>query len=109
MMKEILTPLHSLGLLFKRFEPFSLKNIGSRKRLEIYHGVDTQNRYTLVMRIQRKSRVLQKDVREWLEMKQKIEGYLGYPILQNVAIIEAPLCSKAKALLESEEWRVITA
>ncbi|WP_353662997.1 hypothetical protein [Hydrogenimonas sp. SS33] len=108
-MKEILAPLQSRGLLFKRFEPFLLKEIGSRKRLEVYHGVDTQNRYTLVIRLKRKSRVLQKDVREWFDLKQRIEQHLGYPILQNIALIEAPLCSKAKALLESEGWRVVTA
>ena len=109
MMKTVLGPLQAKGYLFKRFEPFSLKTIGSRKRIEVYHGVDMQNRYTLVFVVERKSRILQKEVREWLEIKSKIEASYGYRILQKVAIINAPLCSKAGTLLESEGWRVITA
>ena len=108
-MKDVLGRLQAQGYLFKRFEPFSLKTIGSRKRIDVYHGVDTQNRYTLVFVIERKSRVLQKEVREWFDIKSKIEAHYGYRILQNIAFIRAPLCSKAKALLESEGWRVVTA
>lgn len=108
MMKEALEPLRQKGILFKRFEPFSLKTIGSRKRLQVFHGVDELNRYSLIFYVDKKSRILQKEVKEWLELQKRIEAHYGYPILQNYAIVKAPLCSKAKALLESEGWRVIT-
>ena len=107
MMKEILEPLTGSGLLFRRLEPFDLKTVGSRKRIGLYFGVDEEGRYTLLFHVRRKSRVLRKDVREWMELREKIEAHFGHPILRNVALIEAPLCSKAKALLESEGWLVI--
>ncbi len=107
MMKEVLEPLQARGYLFKRFEPFALKTIGSRKRIEVYHGIDLKNRYVLVFVVNKKSRILQKEVREWFDLKVRIENYYGYRILQNIAVIHAPLCSKAKALLESEGWKVI--
>ena len=109
MLKEVMEPLQAGGFLFKRFEPFSLKTIGSRKRIGVYHGVDLENRYTLVFVVEKKSRVLQKEVREWLEIKSKIEHHYGYRILQNVLLLRAPICSKAKALLEAEGWSVIAA
>ncbi|WP_456450684.1 hypothetical protein [Hydrogenimonas sp.] len=108
MFKEVLEPLQARGLLFKRFEPFSLKEIGSRKRIAVYHGVDTENRYTLVFFIEKKSRILQKEAKEWLALKAKIEAHYGYPIRQVVALVKAPLCSKAKALLEAEGWQILT-
>jgi len=107
-MKEVLEPLQAKGYLFKRFEPFDLKEIGSRKRIAVYHGVDTQNRYTLVFAVKRKSRVLSREAREWLALKAKIEAHYGYPIRQAIALVDAPLCSRAKALLESEGWRIFT-
>ncbi len=107
-MKEILEKLTKREGLFKRLEPFSLKKIGSRKRIAVYHGVDMQNRYTLVFHIRRKSRVLQKEIKEWLEIKQAVENHFGYPILRNIAVVEAPLCSKAKASLLEKGWRVVT-
>ncbi|WP_201353576.1 hypothetical protein [Hydrogenimonas urashimensis] len=101
-------PLQAGGYLFKRFEPFSLRTIGSRKRIGVYHGVDLQNRYTLVFVVDKKSRVLRKEVREWFEIKTKIEHHYGYRILQNIVLLHAPICSKAKALLESEGWSLVT-
>jgi hypothetical protein len=107
-MKEVLAPLGEEGVLFRRFEPFDLKGVGSRKRIGVYHGIDTEGRYILVFDVDRKSRILQKEVKEWLELKKRIEEHFGYTILQPFAIVKAPLCSRAKALLESEGWRVLT-
>ncbi|SFP09882.1 hypothetical protein [Hydrogenimonas thermophila] len=107
MIKTILEPLRQNGFIFKRFEPFSLQVIGSRKRIGVYHGIDTKNRYFLLFVVNRKSRVLQKDVKEWLDIKQRIEHYCGYAIMINIALINAPLCSKAKAILVQEGWKVI--
>ncbi len=107
MMKSVLNLLLERGYVFRRFEPFSLKAVGSRKRISVYHGLDQQNRYLLVFAVRRRSRVLLKDVKEWLDLKTAIEGYYGHSIMVNFAIVEAPLCSKAKRLLESEGWKVI--
>jgi hypothetical protein len=109
MMKAVLEPLQAKGFLFKRFEPFPLRTIGSRKRIAVYHGVDLQNRYTLVFVVEKRSRVLVKEVREWFGIAAKIEAYFGYRILQNVVMLDAPICSKAGALLEAEGWSLVTA
>jgi len=107
MLKSLLEPLRKRGFLFKRFEPFSLKVVGSKKRIDVYHGIDTSNRYFLLFAVKRKSRVLTKDVKEWFDIKKKIEYYCGYAILINIVLINAPICSKAKSLLKEERWRVI--
>ncbi|MCF6201473.1 MAG: hypothetical protein L3J42_05065 [Hydrogenimonas sp.] len=106
-MKSVLAPLQERGYIFRRLEPFSPSLVGSRKRIKIYHGIDMQKRYLILFAVKRKSTILLKDVTEWLELKSKIENYLGYPILQNLALFEAPICSKAKRMLESEGWKVI--
>jgi len=107
MIKAILEPLRQNGYIFKRFEPFSLRLVGSKKRIDVYHGFDITNRYFLLFVVNRKSKILQKDVKEWFEIKQKIERYCGYTIKINIALISAPLCSKAKTLLFKERWKVI--
>ncbi|BBG65412.1 hypothetical protein NNO_0709 [Hydrogenimonas sp.] len=108
MLKSLLSPLAERGYIFKKFEPFSPKKVGSRKRISIFHGLDVQNRYLLLFHIKRRSRVSVKDAKEWLELKSMIENYYGHSILINIALVEAPVCSKAKALLESEGWEVLS-
>ncbi len=107
-MKSILTPLQRKGYIFKRFEPFPLKLVGSKKRISVFHGIDMQNRYFLVFAVKRRSRVLSKDAKEWMELGSLIQSHLGYPVLVNIAFVDAPVCSKAKELLESEGWKVVT-
>ncbi|WP_456381612.1 hypothetical protein [Hydrogenimonas sp.] len=102
-------PLRTGGFLFRRFEPFDLKTIGSRKRISVYHGVDIDDRYTLVFVVKKKSRVLQKEVREWFDIGARIERHYGYRILRNIVLLDAPICSKARALMEAEGWRIVEA
>ena len=106
-MKEVVETLQKRGYLFRRLEPFALNLVGSRKRLEVFHGVDLQSRYTLIFKVARRSRILRKETAEWMELKRKIEHYYGYPILRTVVLVEAPICSKAVASLEAEGWRVL--
>ena len=109
MIKTVVDRLQAEGVLFRRFEPFDLRHVGSRKRLRVFHGIDERQRYALVFFVRRKSRILQADVREWLELKERIEAYFGYAVWQNIAILQAPLCSRARALLEGEGWRLFSA
>ncbi len=106
-MKRVLAPLQERGYIFRRFEPFSPALVGSRKRIEIYHGLDTYRRYVIVFAVKRKSRVLLKDVKEWLELELKVENYLGYSITIKIALVDAPICSRASKFLESEGWKVV--
>ncbi|WP_456485588.1 hypothetical protein [Hydrogenimonas sp.] len=108
-MKSVLEPLQEEDLIFKRFEPFFLGLIGSRKRIRVYHGVDLKSRYLLVFAVDRKSALLKKDIYEWLELKARIESHFGYKILQNIALLRAPLCSSAKTLLKQQGWKVVFA
>ena len=107
MMKAVLEPLRQNGYIFKRFEPFSLRLVGSKKRIDVYHGFDIANRYFLLFVVNRKSKILQKDIKDWFKIKQRIERYYGYAIKINIALINAPLCTKAKSLLLEKGWKII--
>ena len=69
-------------------------------------GVDLKGYYAVVMRVEKKSRVLRKEVGELMVLHEKLERYMDSKIKKKYIIIKAPLCSKAKALLEENGWRV---
>jgi len=58
------------------------------------------------MKLEKKSRVLRKEVAELMALHEKLEAYIDSSIKKKQIIIKAPLCSKAKALLEENAWRV---
>ncbi len=105
-MKEIVEFLQQKNIIFKSFKEIIPKEIGSRKKVGLYVGVDLKGYYTLVMQLEKKSRVLQKEVKELMTLHEKLEKYIESKINRKYIIIKAPLCSKAKALFETEGWIV---
>jgi hypothetical protein len=57
-MKEIVEYLQKKNLIFKSLKEISPKELGSRKKIKLYLGVDLKGYYALVMSIEKKSRIL---------------------------------------------------
>jgi len=105
-MKEVVEFLQQKSIIFKSLKPVSLKELGSRKKIEIYLGIDLKGYYALVMVLEKKSRVLRKEALELITLHEKLERYIDSKIKKKYIIIKAPLCSKAKSLFEENGWRV---
>ena len=105
-MKTIVDLLQEKKLIFKSLKPISIKELGSRKKIDMYLGVDLNSYYACIIYISKKSRILQKEAMELMEFHKKLEAYNESKINKKYIYIQAPLCSKAKALLEKEKWIV---
>jgi len=98
--------LQKKNLVFKSFKEIAPKELGSRKKIALYLGVDLKGYYAVVMEIEKKSRILRKEAQELMLLHEKLEKYIDSRISKKYMIIKAPLCSKAKALLEEHGWKV---
>lgn len=105
-MKEIVDFLQTKKMIFKSLNSIDIKTLGSRKKIAIYLGVDLKKYYTAIFHIHKKSRVLQKEVKEFMLLHEKLEALNDSKINKKYIYIQAPLCSKAKALMEKENWIV---
>lgn len=105
-MTEIIDLLHSKNLIFKSLAPIEPKALKSRKKIKIYLGIDLKKYYVCILHIHKKSRILQKEALELMEFHTKLEHLNESKIKKKYIYIQAPLCSKAKALLEKEYWIV---
>ena len=104
-MKNIVDYLQQKQIIFKSLKEITPKELGSRKKIGIYVGVDLKGYYADVMELEKKSRVLSKEVGELMALHEKLEKYIDSSIKKKYIIIKAPLCSKAKALLEENAWK----
>ncbi len=105
-MKELVEFLQQHGLVFKSLKEVPPKELGSRKKVQIFVGVDLKGFYADVMVFEKKSRVLRKEAQELMALHEKLEQYVGSAIKKKYIVIKASLCSKAKALLEEHGWKV---
>ncbi len=106
-MKEVVELFRKHELLFKELTPLDLPKFGIKKRVKLFKGIDLQNRYTLLMLTERKSRFLQKDAISFEEIAKKIEDGLDHAFAKKFLFIKAPLCSKAKEWLQKRGYHVI--
>jgi hypothetical protein len=107
-MKEIVHLLQEKKLIFKSLKPIEPKELGTRKKIAIYLGVDLKKYYACILHINKKSRILSKEALEIMELHKKLEAVNESKINKKYIYIQAPLCSKAKALFEEEKWFVWT-
>ena len=105
-MKELVEYLNHKNIIFKSLKEITPKELGSRKKVSLYVGIDLKGYYALVMQVEKKSRVLRKEADELMALHEKLEQYIDSKITKKYIIIKAPLCSKAKALLEDKGWKV---
>ena len=105
-MKKIVDYLQEKHIIFKSLKGITPKELGSRKKIELYLGVDLKDYYAVVMLVEKKSRVLRKEAEELMILHEKLEKYIDSTIKKKYITIKAPLCSKAKAMLEEHGWRV---
>lgn len=105
-MREIVEFFGRKKIIFKRLKEIKPLELNSRKKADIYIGVNLKGFYCAIFSVTKKSRVLQKEVLEFIELHQRLEAYNDSKIHTKYIIINAPLCSKAKALLENNGWKV---
>ena len=105
-MKKTVEFLTQKNLIFKSFKEVLPKELGSRKKVQLFIGVNLESYYIFVMKVEKKSRVLSKEIEEFFALHEKLEKHIDSKIKKKYIIIESPLCSKAKKLLEEHQWRV---
>ena len=105
-MKEIVEYLQKKNIIFKSLKEITPKELGSRKKINLYLGIDLKGYYALVMTLEKKSRVLRKEAEDLMALHEKVEKYIDSKVTKKYIIVKAPLCSKAKAMLEEKGWKV---
>ena len=106
-MKAIVEEMRSKNIICKSLEEVTPKVLGSRKKVSLYVGIDLKSYYCMMIKLTKKSRVLRKEAEELMALHEKMEAYKNTKITKKYIWIEAPLCSKAKALLEEHGWKVM--
>ena len=105
-MKALVEYLNHKNIIFKSLQEIMPKELGSRKKVLLYLGLDLKGYYSLVMEVEKKSRVLRKEAAELMRLHEKLEQYVESKITKKYMIVKAPLCSHAKAMLEENGWKV---
>jgi len=106
-MKDIVEYLRKKGKIFRSLKPIDIKELNSRKRVQVFVGVDMDDYYTMILQIEKRSKILSKEAMELISIHERLEILQGSKITKIYMLLKAPICSKARLLLEDSGWRVM--
>jgi len=108
-MKELVNLLLKKNYIYKSLKEIDKKILGSRKKIEIYEGVDTNSYYAAIFILVQKSRFLRKNADELEMLLDKLKVVQDHNYKKKLLIYQMPLCSKAKEMMKESGWILINA
>lgn len=105
-MKKLTTYFTNKNILFKEIKQITPKEIGSRKKIEIYSATSVDSDYYAIFIVDSKSRFIRKNANDLIELCGTLSSYLGHNFKKKVLLVSSPLCSKAKEFLKQNDWSV---
>ena len=76
--------------------------INTKKKIKAYIGVNLKNEYCFILVVDRKSKLLSKDIKDLLEF---VPSKINFRYKKKILITDALICKKAKEKLSN--WRVL--
>ncbi|NPA73982.1 MAG: hypothetical protein GXO12_04655 [Epsilonproteobacteria bacterium] len=105
-MKDIVEFLSKKKYIFKKFEKIDNKTLGTKKRVEIYKGVDINSFYVAVFVNRSKSRFIMKNANDSEELFEKLKDISGHNYKKKVLLISSKICSKSESFLKEKGWKI---
>jgi len=105
-LRQIIEFLNTKDLHFKVLNRLNPKDYGSKKQVIIYEGIDLHSNFWLIFVYSSKSRFIQKNSAEIMELSDRIIKQMGHNYKVKALFISSPLCSKAHSHLDVSQWRV---
>ncbi len=106
-MNDIVELLLSRDLIFRKLHPIDKKALGTRKKVDIYEGVDLGSNYVAIFHLVQKSRFLRKDAEALEALFGKLKVLQDHNYKKRILLYDMPFCSKAQAMMRERGWRLI--
>ncbi len=97
--KELVEMLRRNNIICKKLDEIKLN---TRKKIKAYLGVNLKNEYCFILKLDKKSRFLTKDIDT---LEEFMPDEINFRYKKKILILNAPICSKAKEKLN--DWKII--
>lgn len=107
-MKQIVELLEKNGYIFKTLKEVDKKSLGSRKKVKIYIGTDTDLNYAQIFFFEQKSRFVSKNTIDLLFLSKMLKRYSGHNFKKSFLLLSSDICFKSKEILKEKGWKIIS-
>jgi len=97
-LKNLTDLLRKNNILCKKLDPYPLN---TKKKIKAFLGVNLKGEYCFVLEVDRKTKLLKKDIEFLISLLPDI----NFRYKKVILILKAPICNKAKELIK--DWRIL--
>ena len=108
-MKGLVNLLLKKSYIYKSLKEIDKKTLNTRKKIEIYEGIDTNSYYAAIFILVQKSRFLRKNADDLVILFEKLKVVQDHNYKRKILIYQMPICSKAKEQMRENGWILIHA
>ena len=105
-MKKLTTYYTNKNILFRDVKQITSKELGSRKKIDIYSATSIDSNFYAIFIVDSKSRFIRKNANDLMELCEKLASHLDHNFKKKELLVSSPLCSKAKEYLKQNDWSV---
>lgn len=107
-MKLLVDTLLKKNYIYRSLKEIDKKSLGTRKKIDIYEGVDTNSYYAAIFNLVQKSRFLRKNADELDKLYEKLKVVQDHNFKKKILIYQMPICSRAKDQMKKNGWILIS-
>ncbi len=97
--KKLIELLRKNNIICKKLDEIKLN---TKKKIKAYLGINLKNEYCFIIKLDKKSRFLVKDIPTIEEFTPK---NINFRHKKKILILNSPICSKAKEKIK--DWRIL--
>jgi len=97
--KDLVGILLNNGIVCKKLNEIKLN---TRKKIKAFLGVNLKNEYCFILKLEKKSRFLTKDINILYEF---IPKEINFRYKKKILVLNGPICTKAKEKIT--DWKII--
>ena len=105
-MKKLTTYYTNKNILFRDVKQITPKEIGSRKKIDIYAATSVDSNFYAIFIVDSKSRFIRKSANDLMELCEKLSSHLDHNFKKKELLVSSPLCSKVKEYLKQNDWSI---
>jgi hypothetical protein len=105
-LKKLTTYYTNKNILFRDVKQITPKEIGSRKKIDIYAATSVDSNFYAIFIVDSKSRFIRKSANDLMELCEKLSIHLDHNFKKKELLVSSPLCSKAKEYLKQNDWSI---
>jgi len=106
-LKKIVDLLCAKGIFLKSLDEIDLAILKTRKKIKVFSGITDKRYFIVIFTINQKSRFIVKNAKEIIELENRLEVVRNHAYKKKYMVLESPLCSRAKAFLTKENWKIL--